>query len=107
VEKFTIGEKVESDHLPEISIEETNHEERGKGRAREEQKKVTTKVWDEQEVEEYMRRLEKATFEEQDVEKMAIEMKNVIEEATTKKEVTVRGAKGTGRKNEWWMGQTM
>jgi hypothetical protein len=45
VEEFSIGERVESDCLPlEISIEERNHEERGKGRANEEQKKVTIKI---------------------------------------------------------------
>jgi hypothetical protein len=39
---FTVGERVDSDHFPlEITIEGTNHEEKGKGRAREEQKKVT------------------------------------------------------------------
>jgi hypothetical protein len=42
IEESTIGDRVESEHLPlEISIEETNHEERRKGEAREEQKKVT------------------------------------------------------------------
>jgi hypothetical protein len=103
VERFTIGEIVESDHLPlEISIDETNHEEREKRGAREDQKKMTIKVWDEQEVEEYRRRLEKVAFEEQDVEKMATELKEVMEKATTKKEVTVSGTKGTGKKNEWW-----
>jgi hypothetical protein len=56
---------VESDHLPvEISIEEKNHEQRGKGRAKEEQKKVTIKIWDDQGVEEYRRRLEKSKYEE-------------------------------------------
>jgi hypothetical protein len=36
VEEFRIGKRVESDHLPlEISIEENNHEQRGKGRAKE------------------------------------------------------------------------
>jgi hypothetical protein len=53
VEEFRIGKRVESDDLPlEISIEETNHEERGKGRAKEEQKRVTIKIWDDQGVEE-------------------------------------------------------
>jgi hypothetical protein len=70
VEEFRIGEIVESDHLPlEISIEETNHEERGNGRVKEEQKKVTIKIWDDQGVEEDRTRLEKAKFEEQDVER--------------------------------------
>ncbi|KAJ3633620.1 hypothetical protein MTP99_010558 [Tenebrio molitor] len=56
VEEFRTGERVESDHLPlEISIEETNYEERGKGRAKEEQKKVTIKIWDEQGLEKYRR----------------------------------------------------
>jgi hypothetical protein len=55
------------------------------------------KVWHEQRVEEYRRRQEKAIFEEQDVEKMAAELKEVIEKATTKKEVTVRGSKVAGR----------
>jgi DNA-directed RNA polymerase subunit K/omega len=36
------------------------------------------------------------------VEKMEAKMKEVIEKATTKKEVTVRGTKRAGRKNEWW-----
>ncbi|KAH0820427.1 hypothetical protein GEV33_002364 [Tenebrio molitor] len=95
-------ERVESDHLPlEISIE-ANNEERGKGRETEEQKKVTIKIWDDQRVEEDMRRLEKARFEEQEVEKMAVELKEVIEKATTKKQVIVKGAKGTRKKNEWW-----
>jgi hypothetical protein len=36
VEELTIGDRVESEHLPlEISIEETNHEERSKGGAEE------------------------------------------------------------------------
>jgi hypothetical protein len=103
VEEFKVGERVDSDHLPlEISIEGTKHEEKGKGEARYEQKKVTVKVWDEQGMKEYRRRLEEATFEEQEVEKMTAELKEVIEKATTKKEVTVRGSKGTGRKNGWW-----
>jgi hypothetical protein len=39
--------KSRSDHLPlEISIEETNNEERRKGRAKEEQKKVRIKISD-------------------------------------------------------------
>jgi hypothetical protein len=42
--RIRIRERVESDHLPlEISIEERNYEERGKGRAKEEQKKETIK----------------------------------------------------------------
>jgi hypothetical protein len=37
IEEFRIKERVESDHLPlEISIERTNHEEKGKERAKEE-----------------------------------------------------------------------
>jgi hypothetical protein len=43
---------------------------------------MTIKVWDEQGVKEYRRRLEKATFEEQEVEKMAAELKEVVEKAT-------------------------
>jgi hypothetical protein len=31
---------------------------------------------------------------------MAIELKEVIEKATTKKDIIVKGAKGTGRKND-------
>jgi hypothetical protein len=55
-EEFRIGERVMSDHFQlEISIEEMNHEERGKGRAKEEQKRVTIKLWDDQGVEEYRR----------------------------------------------------
>jgi hypothetical protein len=96
VEEFRIGK---INHLPiEISIEETNNEERGKRRAKEEQKMVTIKIWDEQGVEEYRRRLEKVRFEEQDVEKMAVELEEVIEKATTKKEILIRGGKGTGKK---------
>jgi hypothetical protein len=35
IEEFRIRERVEWNHLPlEISIEETNHEEKGKGRAK-------------------------------------------------------------------------
>jgi hypothetical protein len=35
VEEFRIGERVDSDCLPlEISIEERNHEERGKGKSK-------------------------------------------------------------------------
>jgi hypothetical protein len=60
VEKFRI----------EISIEETNHEEMGKGGAKEEQKNVIIKIWYDQSEEEYRRRLEKARFEEQEVKKM-------------------------------------
>jgi hypothetical protein len=33
---------------------------------------------------------------------MTVERKEVIEKATTKKEVLVKGAKGTRKKNEWW-----
>jgi hypothetical protein len=33
---------------------------------------------------------------------MAVELKEVIEKATTKKKTIVKGAKGTGRKTEWW-----
>jgi hypothetical protein len=43
----------------------------------------------------------KVRFEEQDVEKMVVELKEVIEKATTKKKILVKGAKGTRRKNEW------
>jgi hypothetical protein len=83
VEGCTVGERVDSGHLPlEITLEGTNHEEKGKGGAREEQKKVTIKVWDEQGVEEYKRKLEEATFEEQEVEKVVAELKKVIEKAT-------------------------
>jgi hypothetical protein len=32
--------------------------------------------------------------------KIAIELKEVIEKATTKMEIIVKGAKGTGKKNE-------
>jgi hypothetical protein len=67
VEEFRIGERVKSNHLQlEISIEETNHEEMGKGRAKEDQEKVTIKIWDDQGVEEDRRRLEKSRFEEQE-----------------------------------------
>jgi endonuclease/exonuclease/phosphatase family metal-dependent hydrolase len=49
VEKFKVGERVDSDHLPlEITIQGTNYEEKGKGEAMEKQKKATIKVWDEQ-----------------------------------------------------------
>jgi hypothetical protein len=63
---------------------------------------VIIKIWDEQGVEQYRRRLEKARFEEQHVEKMVVELKEAIEKATTKKEIIVKEAKGVGRKNEWW-----
>jgi hypothetical protein len=53
-------------------------------------------------VKEYRRRLEEATFKEQEIEKMVTELKEVIEKATKKKEVIVRGAKGVGKKNGWW-----
>jgi hypothetical protein len=97
-----VGERADSDHLPlEITIEGTNHEEKGKGEAREEQKKVTIKVWDEQGVKEYRRRLEEATFKEQEIEKMVAELKEVIEKAMKEKEVIVRGSKGAGKKNGW------
>ncbi|KAJ3621420.1 hypothetical protein MTP99_003551 [Tenebrio molitor] len=33
---------------------------------------------------------------------MAVELKEVVENAATKKEVIVKGAKGTRKKNEWW-----
>jgi hypothetical protein len=103
VGELRIGEKGESDHLPlEISIQETNHEENGRRREKKEQKKVIIKIWDEQGVEQYRRRLEKARFEEQHVEKMVVELKEAIEKATTKKEIIVKEAKGVGRKNEWW-----
>jgi hypothetical protein len=84
VEEFTIAERVESDHLPlKISTEGTNHAEREKGRAKEEQKKVTIKIWDDQGVENYRRKLEKAIFKDQEVEKMAVELTQGIEKATT------------------------
>jgi hypothetical protein len=55
-EKFKVGERVDSDHLPlEITIEGTNQEEKEKGGTREEEKKVIVKVWDEQGVKEYRR----------------------------------------------------
>jgi hypothetical protein len=57
-------------------------------------------MWDDHGLEEDRRRPEKARFEKQDVEKMAVELKEVIEKATTKKEVIIKGAKGTGKKNE-------
>jgi hypothetical protein len=44
----------------------------------------------------------KLNDEEQNVEKIAAELKKVIEKATTKKKVTVRGTKGAGKKNDWW-----
>jgi hypothetical protein len=33
---------------------------------------------------------------------MAVELKEVVEKAATKKEVIDKGAKGTRKKNEWW-----
>jgi hypothetical protein len=58
VEEFRIGERVESDHLPlEISIEGTNHKERGKGRAKKKERKVTIKIWDDEGVEENRRNI--------------------------------------------------
>jgi hypothetical protein len=47
----------------------------------------------------YRRRLGKPRFEEQEVEKIAVKLKKVIEKATTKKKVIVKGAKGTRKKN--------
>jgi hypothetical protein len=45
VQEFRIGERVKSDYLPlEISTEGTNHDERGKGRTKEKQRKVTIKI---------------------------------------------------------------
>jgi hypothetical protein len=103
VKTFKVGERVDSDHLPlEITIEGTKQEEKEKGGTREEEKKVIVKVWDEQGVKEYSRRLEEATFKEQEIEKMVAELKEVIEKATKKKEVIVRGSKGAGKKNGWW-----
>jgi hypothetical protein len=64
-----------------------------KEQQRKEQKKVTIKVWEVQGVEEYRRRLEKATFKEQYVEKMEAELKEVIEKK--------------GRKEKWLVGQRM
>jgi hypothetical protein len=52
----------------ETSIEGTNHEEKGKGRAKEEQRKGTIKIWNDQEVEEDRKRQENARCEEQEVE---------------------------------------
>jgi hypothetical protein len=54
-------------------------------KAEKEQRKVTIKIWDDQVVEEDRRRLEKARFEEQEVEKMAVELKEVIAKATNDK----------------------
>jgi hypothetical protein len=103
VKEFKVGERVDSDHLPlEITIEGSNQEEKEKGEMREEEKKVIVKVWSEHGVKEYRRRLEEATFKEQEIEKMVTELKEVIEKATKKKEVIVRGAKGAGKKNGWW-----
>jgi hypothetical protein len=45
---------------------------------------VTIEVWEVQGVEEYRRRLEKATFKEQYVEKMEAELKEVIEKRDRK-----------------------
>jgi hypothetical protein len=57
IEEFRIKERVESDHLPlEISIEGTNHEEKGKGIAKEKQRKVTIKIWDDKGVQEETRK---------------------------------------------------
>jgi hypothetical protein len=69
---------------------------------REKEKKVIVKVWSEHRVKEYRRRLEEATFKEQEIEKMVTELKEVIEKATKKKEVIVRGSKGAGKINGWW-----
>jgi hypothetical protein len=46
---------------------------------------VTIKIWDDQGVEEDSRRLDKARFVEQEVEKMSVELKEVIEKATKRK----------------------
>jgi hypothetical protein len=61
---------------------------------------VTIKIWDDKGVEQDRRR--QARFEEQELEKMAVELKEVIEKAAIKKEVIVKRAKGPRRKNEWW-----
>jgi hypothetical protein len=99
VKEFKVGERVDSDHLPlEITIEGTNQEEKEKGGTREEEKKVIVKVWSEHGVKEYRRSLEEATFKEQEMEKMVTELKEVIEKATKKKKVIVRGSKGAGKK---------
>jgi hypothetical protein len=95
-------EGIEEFRIGEISIEEKNHEQRGKGRAKEEQKKVTIKIWDDQGVEEYRRRLEKPDSKSKKQKKMAVELKEVIEKPTTKKEVIVKAAKERRKKNEWW-----
>jgi short-subunit dehydrogenase involved in D-alanine esterification of teichoic acids len=63
---------------------------------------VTIKIWDDQGVKEYRRRLEKVKFEKQELEKMTMELKEVIEKAMTKKEVIVKRAKGIRTINEWW-----
>jgi hypothetical protein len=44
-------------------------------------------------------KLQKTIFKEKHVEKMEAELKELIEKAATKKDVTVRGSKGAGRKN--------
>jgi hypothetical protein len=61
---------------------------------------VKIKIWDEQGVEECRRRLEKVRFEEEDVEQIAGELKEVIEKATRKMKIIVKGTKGAGKKNE-------
>jgi hypothetical protein len=47
---------------------------------------MTIKIWDDQGVEEDRRRQKKARCEEQGVEKMAVEPKEVIEKGTKKRQ---------------------
>jgi hypothetical protein len=54
---------------------------------------VTIKIWDDQGVEEDSRRLDKARFVEQEVEKMSVELKEVIEKATKRKGSNSQGSK--------------
>jgi hypothetical protein len=76
----------------EISIEGTNHEEKGKGRAKEEQRKVTIKIWDDQGAEEDRKsQIRRARTRKP---------KEVIEKVTIKKEIIVKRAKGTRKKQQ-------
>jgi hypothetical protein len=64
---------------------------------------VTIKVWDEQGVEEYKRRLEKVTFEEDDVGKYGDRAEGSDRESDDEKGGDSKGAKRAGSKNGWWV----
>jgi hypothetical protein len=85
----------------EIMIEGTNHEDRGEGDAREEQKKVTIKVWDGRGVEEYRRRGESKIWGAGRGEDGG-RAERIDRESDAEKGGDSKGIKGVGRKNWWW-----